>query len=341
MKKKITAVLLAVLMLSGCGKSEEDIKKIDDLKTRVTSVDTELASMYGKLEDMHETGLIDDEFYNEFMAIDTDADECMSYADKSGASADKLEEMVTKLEGDFAACKKRLDEINGENDEKLMQELIVLQFAVKEQGGLMKRALESGKITQEDYDEFIVLQKQVDKYNAETDLKYNDEFKAKIAEMRSRLTALASKAGADNSLIDRLVGTDDTEGAEETPRGKEGTDIKQSEKSEIEPETEAATATEGNSVQSTKQAEIPQNIQKLIDDYMALQEFASAKQAAGEIDDLAYIDVLGVGVELSYLKEAVEKDGVTENNTYTMQDIKASLYEKAQKLGYEKAEVFK
>ncbi|MBQ9519299.1 MAG: hypothetical protein IJR59_05335 [Firmicutes bacterium] len=343
MKKRMTAALLAVFMLAGCGsKSEEDIQRIDDLKSRVTSVDTELATMYGKLEDMHETGLIDDDFYNEFMTLDSDADECMSYAEKSGVSADKLEEMVKKLESDFADCKKRLNEINGENDEKLMQELIVLQFAVKEQGGLMKRALDAGKITQDDYDEFIELQKKVDKYNAETDLKYDDDFRAEIAEMRSRLTALASKAGADNALIDRLVGSETAEnGSEEVPPSSDGVDIRTAEKSEIEPETEVSTPEEGKDTANAQKPEIPENITKLINDYMALQEFASQKQASGEIDDLAYIDLLGKGVELSYLKEAVEKDGVTENNTYTMQDIKASLYEKAQKLGYDKAEVFK
>ena len=80
---------------------------------------------------------------------------------------------------------------------------------------------------------------------------------------------------------------------------------------------------------------------KVIDDYMELQDFVTQKQSSGEITDIQYIDVLGVGVELAYLKEAIEKDGVTENNTYTLQDIKAELYEKAQSVGYDKAEVFK
>ena len=348
MKKRLTAILLAGMLLVGCGgQSGEDIEKIDALKTRVTSVDTELATLYGKLEDMHEKGLVDDDFYNEFMSIDTAADDCMEYAEKSNVSAKKLEEMVQKLESDFSSCKTRLEEINEDNDKKLMQNLIVLQFAVKEQEGLMKRALDAGKITQEDYDEFTELQKKVKKYNNETDLEYNDDLKAEITEIRSRLTALASKAGADNALIDRLVGNDTetpahTDAETEEVTGEDnGGDIRTAEKGEIEPETEVSTTEGADSSPEKENGELPQNIVNLIDEYIALQDFASQKQTAGEIEDTAYVELLGVGVELTYLKEAVEKDGVTENNTYTLNDIKTELYEEAVKLGYDKAEVFK
>ncbi|MBR6401023.1 MAG: hypothetical protein IKS17_07375 [Firmicutes bacterium] len=335
MKKRIFALLLAAALLSGCGSSKQDTEKTEQLKTRITAVDTELASMYGKLSDMHEKGIIDDDFFNKFTALDARTDECMEYAEKSGAKADELEQMVKELETSLAECKAEFEDITGENDDALLQELISVQLAVKEQAGVMERALTAGRITQDEYDEFVGLLDEVNRYNAKADLKYDDEFRTKFGEIRSRLTALASKAGADNALIDRLTGTQPAERtgaepAEETTAG-DGTDIGKAEQGEIETETRAA----------APKHELSDDVKKLIDDYMELQDYVSEKQNAGAITDAEYIDVLGVGVELAYLKEAVEKDGVTENNTYTLNDIKASLYKKSQALGYEKAEVFK
>ena len=329
MKKRLTAVLLAAILLAGCGGNAKDKEQLEALESRITSVDTELASMFGKIEDMHARGVIDDEFYGKFSNIDVMADECMDLAQSSSDVKD-LEKKVTDLETLFSEFKAQLDNINSENDAALMQELITVQLAAKEQAGLMQRALESGKITQEEYDEFAALREQVDKYNAQADMEYNDEFKENFGEIRSRLTALASKAGADNALIDRLVGSEDAGGTDTEPEAAES-DIKEAEGGEID----------------TKQPEeepkqpMPDNVAKVIDDYMELQDFVTQKQSSGEITDIQYIDVLGVGVELAYLKEAIEKDGVTENNTYTLQDIKAELYEKAQSVGYDKAEVFK
>ncbi len=329
MKKRLTAVLLAAILLAGCGGNAKDKEQLEALESRITSVDTELASMFGKIEDMHARGVIDDEFYGKFSNIDVMADECMDYAQGS-PNVNDLEKKVTDLETLFSEFKAQLDNINSENDAALMQELITVQLAAKEQAGLMQRALESGKITQEEYDEFSALREQVDKYNAQADMEYNDEFKENFGEIRSRLTALASKAGADNALIDRLVGSEDAGGTDTEPETAES-DIKEAEGGEID----------------TKQPEeepkqpVPDNVAKVIDDYMELQDFVTQKQSSGEITDIQYIDVLGVGVELAYLKEAIEKDGVTENNTYTLQDIKAELYEKAQSVGYDKAEVFK
>ncbi|MBQ8941711.1 MAG: hypothetical protein IJ062_07720 [Firmicutes bacterium] len=328
MKKRITAVLLAAILLAGCGSGKENKEQIEALESRITAVDTELASMFGKIEDMHARGVIDDDFYKKFTDLDNKADECMEYAGNS-PKTDELEKKVSELEALFAEFKEQLAVNYDENDAALMSELINLQLAAKEQAGLMQRALESGRITQEEYDEFVALRAQVDDYNNQADLEYNDEFRENFEEIRSRLTALASKAGADNALIDRLVGSEDAD-REGTEPDEEKSDIKEAESGEIETEQP----------KETPKQPMPDNVAKVIDDYMELQEFVTQKQSSGEINDAQYIDVLGVGVELAYLKEAIEKDGVTENNTYTLQEIKGELYEKAQAVGYEKAEVF-
>ena len=328
MKKRITAVLLAAILLAGCGSGKENKEQIEALESRITAVDTELASMFGKIEDMHARGVIDDDFYKEFTDLDNKADECMEYAGNS-PKTDELEKKVSELEALFAEFKEQLAVNYDENDAALMSELINLQLAAKEQAGLMQRALESGRITQEEYDEYVALRAQVDDYNNQADLEYNDEFRENFEEIRSRLTALASKAGADNALIDRLVGSEDAD-REGTEPDEEKSDIKEAESGEIETEQP----------KETPKQPMPDNVAKVIDDYMELQEFVTQKQSSGEINDAQYIDVLGVGVELAYLKEAIEKDGVTENNTYTLQEIKGELYEKAQAVGYEKAEVF-
>ena len=189
MKKRITAVLLAAILLAGCGSGKENKEQIEALESRITAVDTELASMFGKIEDMHARGVIDDDFYKKFTDLDNKADECMEYAGNS-PKTDELEKKVSELEALFAEFKEQLAVNYDENDAALMSELINLQLAAKEQAGLMQRALESGRITQEEYDEFVALRAQVDDYNNQADLEYNDEFRENFEEIRSRLTAL-------------------------------------------------------------------------------------------------------------------------------------------------------
>ncbi len=330
-KKRIAAVLLAAIMLAGCGVSAEDKEKIEGLQQRVTSVDTEITSMYGRVEDMHSTAQIDDDTYNIFIELDDRAEKLKDEGDTT-KDADAFEQSVQMLENDLEKFKKTLEEKESQNDVALSMELVEVSLACEEQEKLMQRAFENGKITQEQMDEFSGLKAKIDMYSNDENLVYDEKFKTSFNEIRQKLTTLASAAGADNALIDRLMGqnadngdsTDNTENAENTEATTASADR----------EKEAAE-------ESTVVQPLPDNVSELIDNYLALQDFALEKQSAGEITDAKLGSLLKIGVELTYLKEAVEKDGVTENNSYTMSDIKSQLYDKAVEFGYENAEVFK
>lgn len=85
---------------------------------------------------------------------------------------------------------------------------------------------------------------------------------------------------------------------------------------------------------------LSQDVEALINNYLAFQEFAVNAHTNGIIDDAKINEVLSCGVQLTYLKEAVEQDGVTENNTMRANNIKADIYELAKAMSYDKADLF-
>lgn len=333
MKKRILAGVLVLAMLAGCG-GKADKEKVEAIQARITAVDTEISAMYGKVDDMYQTGRMDDDLYERFTELDERADELIGEA-VTAKNASEMEERIKALEDDFASCKQAIDEINAKDDDSLASDLVVVSFAVEEQEKLMKRALESGKITQEKMDEFLELKERVDKFNSTETLQYDNKFKKDFGEIRQRLTTLASEAGADNALIDRLMGSETQPAADENTESTAETGKETApEAKTVEPETEVIT-------QPQAAYALPADAEELNRNYLDFQNFMLEKQKAGEVSDSDLMGLIKLGIELSYLKEAIEKDGVTENNTYTSQDIRQRLYDKAVEFGYDKAEVFK
>ncbi|MBQ6554367.1 MAG: hypothetical protein IJL89_03950 [Firmicutes bacterium] len=338
MKKRILAGALALIMLAGCG-GKADEETVAAIQSRITAVDTEIGAMYGKVDDMYQTGRMDDELYNRFTELDERADELLGEA-VTAKNASKMEERVKSLEDELAGCKQAIDELNEKDDDSLATDLVVVSFAVEEQEKLMKRALENGKITQEKMDEFLALKERVEKFNRTEDLKYDNKFKRDFGEIRQQLTTLASEAGADNALIDRLMGSETQQG--ETAENTEKTENTASQGgSETAPEAKTEEPATEIITQSQAAHALPEEAEQLNQDYIDFQNAMLERQKAGEVSDSQLMEIIKLGIELTYLKEAIEKDGVTENNTYTSQDIRQRLYDKAVELGYEKAEVFK
>ncbi|MBQ9604616.1 MAG: hypothetical protein IJR45_04295, partial [Firmicutes bacterium] len=79
MKKRILAGALALIMLAGCG-GKADEETVAAIQSRITAVDTEIGAMYGKVDDMYQTGRMDDELYNRFTELDERADELLGEA---------------------------------------------------------------------------------------------------------------------------------------------------------------------------------------------------------------------------------------------------------------------
>ncbi len=341
MKKRFLAGALALMLLVGCG-GKADEEKAAELQSRLTAIDTEISSMYGRVDDMYQTGRMDDDTYSLFTEIDERADELMGEG-VNAKNASKMEEKITALEGDFAKCRTAIDALTEQANDSLASDLVVVSFAVEEQEKLMNRALESGKITQEKMNEFLELKERVNVFNRTEDLQYDDKFRKDFGEIRQKLTTLASEAGADNALIDRLMGSSaaSPEQTGTTASVDENTEKTANNGEETAPE--AKTVEEETEVITLPQAahELPEDAEELNQNYLAFQDYMLEKQKAGEIGDSQLMDIIKLGIELSYLKEAIQKDGVTENNTYTSQDIRQRLYDKAVEYGYDKAEVFK
>lgn len=316
MKKFISLCLsglLVVACLTACGVDKE---ALSDVTTRLTNLDTKVSSMYGKIEDMHSTGKMSEDLYMQFMEFDQEIDDTLSQAEGLSPDLDKLSLTTTDLENRMESFEYALEMLGSVNSETLDRELLELKQACTELGEIMEIALSEGKIAQDRMDEFYSTQKRVEKYLTMADLEYSTEVGDDIEEIRSILSVMASEVNADNSLIDRLVDSSDF-----NYNGEEAEQTEAKESGEKQP--------------------LSEEVQGLITNYLGFQEFIVAGSSDGAVDEETVSAVLNCGVQLTYLKEAVEKDGVTENNTVRADNIKSELYDLAVKVNYQQADLFK
>lgn len=317
MKKILSIGFLCTFLvcaLTGCGVDKE---KLASINSRLTQLDTKASSMYGKIEDMHSTGKISEDVYMNFMEFDMGIDDAMAMAEEKKPDMDELESKTTALESKLKSFEDAFESLSNSNAENLDRELLELKQACVELGELMERALENGKITQTRMDEFTATKKRIEKYLSMVDLEYSDKVGEDISDIRSTLSVMASEVNADNNLIDRLIDSSAFNYNKE--------------------DNSEQTTTVENSVEKQP---LSQDIEELINNYLAFQEFAVNAHTNGTIDDSKINEVLSCGVQLTYLKEAVEQDGVTENNKLRADTIKSDIYKLANELSYDKAESF-
>lgn len=311
-----TAGILLVGCLTACGVDKEALA---DINARLTQLDTKASSMYGKIEDMYSTGKITEDIYMEFMNFDKGIDEAIVLSEEKRPDMDALQLKTSDLESKLKSFETALEMLSESNAENLDRELLELKQAAVELGEIMAKAVEAGKITQARMDEFTANQNKIEKYLSMVDLEYSDKVAEDIADIRSTLSVMASEVNADNNLIDRLV-------------DNSAFNYNNEENSQ---ETTGAVAEA-----TSEKKPLSQDVEALINNYLAFQEFAVNAHTNGVIDDAKINEVLSCGVQLTYLKEAVEQDGVTENNTMRANNIKADIYELAKAMSYDKADLF-
>lgn len=330
MKRKIIsaiAVIMALSCFTGCGQDKE---KLQELNTRLTKMETEMNSIYGKVEDLYSSKALSEKIYNDFMDTDKALEEVMEKAESKNPDIDTLESDVNSLEEKVTTVVDSVEKAVEKNQNTLDREIVELKMICDELGEIMERALSQGNITQERMDEFTQLKNQVDLLDS-LEQTYNDDIKNQIKDIRSKLGAMASQVKADNSLIDRIVDADE-QFVYNKDENQEGT-------------TEAAVGNAGaeNTPETTAAAEkkpLSEDADTLITNYLALQDFAVEAVKEEKLEESVLKDIMACGVQLTYLKEGMEKDGVTENNTERTKSIKKSLYDLAVKAEYPQAELF-
>lgn len=85
---------------------------------------------------------------------------------------------------------------------------------------------------------------------------------------------------------------------------------------------------------------VPEDAKVFFDDYTNLQNEASRKVETGELKQERYFDLLEKGIQIAQMKEAYNKDGLSDELSKQIEEIKPYLYDIANEMNSELAEKF-
>ena len=198
--------------------------------------------------------------------------------------------------------------------------------------------LAQGYITEEDREVFNSYVVRIDEIiNGKGEEATMDE----LENMKDELAAMASKCAAPNDVVDSFVndGTDE----ESTQAGSDNGGIADNESADG---SNSGSDTAGGEGAPSSSADKPaptlsNDFNKLINDFMDIQNEASRKVDMGDVSMDDYTDLLEAGTDLASLKEQAEANGETDEIKQKTAEVKSTIHDIADKMGSSLADNFK
>lgn len=200
--------------------------------------------------------------------------------------------------------------------------------------------LEQGYLADEDKDLFNSYVTRLDEIiNGEGEPASAEELES----LRSDLAVLASKCAAPNDIVDLFVGGDKIEEETEAADNADETAASGEEKAaaQDEPEKSADEAKQESNENNTPAPKLSNDFNTLISDYLDLQNEASQKVDKGEVEMDDYTKLLEAGTNLASLKEEAEANGETDDINKRADELKATIYDIAEKMNSDLADKFR
>lgn len=104
--------------------------------------------------------------------------------------------------------------------------------------------------------------------------------------------------------------------------------------------TDSSSQGQSAAVEAESKYEVPEDAQTFFDDYINLQNEASRKVDTGELAQEKYFDLLEKGIQITQMKETYEADGMSDELTKQIAEIKPYLYDIANEMGSDLAAKF-
>ncbi len=223
-------------------------------------------------------------------------------------------------------------------DTELITAAAELQAQCGELASYIDSGLSQGYITQEDKDKFDSF---AEKLEAVINGEDSDTTLEELENIKDELAVLASKCAAPNDVVDSLTddGADEANAAAESDNGEAADN-----ENNLGNEGSAVSNGEGaqQSAEENKPAPTLSNdFNKLINDFMELQNEASRKVDMGDVSMDDYTALLEAGTDLASLKEQAEANGETDEIKQKAAEVKSTIHDIAGKMGSSLADNFK
>ncbi len=222
-------------------------------------------------------------------------------------------------------------------DTELIAAASELKARCEELASYIDSGLAQGYITEEDKNVFTSYADRIDEIiKGEGEEATMEE----LENIKDELAAMASKCAAPNEVVDSFV--DDASDEENAAAEGEDSGIMDNENAD-----DAGTdAVSGEGAPSSSEEDKPaptlsNDFNKLINDFMELQNEASRKVDMGDISMDDYTALLEAGTDLAALKEQAEANGETDEIKQKTVDVKSTIHNIADKMGSSLADNFK